>query len=207
MTLVSEKKHPVETKHSRPANLFQVRHFLNIDQDDAFHYLNNLLKSSKTEKSNKIYWFRTPQNPGNETGHAPIQALILKEVRELEKLERLNPQENLKSRIKFFSSFDWTDSSSQVDAKQAVPALLVKIRNIFARHRFDIVVKTEFKEQLAPLDDRPTYSQNFPVPINLENVMLVALALLNKYGIITTLPCSKYESSISGKLKGIYASG
>ena len=74
--------------------------------------------------------------------------------------------------------------------------------DIFARHRFDIGINTEFKvQQLKPLDNRPAYSQSLPAPINLKDNILVELALLHKYGIMTTLPFSNYASPIFAKRK------
>ena len=49
---------------------------------------------------------------------------------------------------------------------------------------------------LRPKDDSPAYSQSLPAPINLKEDILVDLALLHKYGIITTLPFSNYASPI-----------
>ena len=68
--------------------------------------------------------------------------------------------------------------------------------DIFAQHRFDIGINTEFKVQLAPLDNRPVYSQSLPAPIYLKDYILVELSLLHKYGIITTLPFSTDASPI-----------
>ena len=184
---------PEQTKHIRPVNPTSVRHRLNNNHDDAIHYINSLLKTSKPDEVNETYWFPTPQNPGNEQEHTPIQTRILEELRELEQLEKLNPLENIDSRNQFLSNFDWTDSTLQQDARQAVE-ILVKFHDIFARHRFDIGINTEFKVQLTPLDNRPAYSQSLPAPINLKDDILVELALLHKYGIITTLPFSKYAS-------------
>ena len=73
--------------------------------------------------------------------------------------------------------------------------------DIFARHRFDIGINTEFKVQLTPLDNRLAYSQSFPAPINLRDDILVELSLLHKYGIIITLPFSKYASLIFAQRK------
>ena len=57
-------------------------------------------------------------------------------------------------------------------------------------------------EQLNPLkDNRPAYSQRLPAPINFKSDILVELALLHKYGIITTLPFSKYASPIFAEKK------
>ena len=57
---------PEQTKHIRPVNPTSVRHLLNNSHDDAIHYINSLLKTSKNDEVNETYWFPTPQNPGNE---------------------------------------------------------------------------------------------------------------------------------------------
>ena len=141
---------PEQTNHIRPVNPTSVRHVLNNNHDDAIHYINSLLQTTKTDEVNETYWFPTPQNPGKEREHTPIQTRILNELRELEELERLNPLEDTNSRDRFLSNFDLTDSTLQPDAKQAVEDLLVEFHDIFARHRFDIGVNTEFKVQLTP---------------------------------------------------------
>ena len=41
---------PEQTKHIRPVNPTSVRHFLNNNHDDAIHYINSLLKTSKTNE-------------------------------------------------------------------------------------------------------------------------------------------------------------
>ena len=56
---------PEQTKHIRPVNPTSVRHLLNNNHDDAIHYINCLLKTSKTDQVNETYWFPTPQNSGN----------------------------------------------------------------------------------------------------------------------------------------------
>ena len=192
---------PEQTKHIRPVNPTTVRHLLNNSHADAIHYINRLLKTSKNDEVNGNYWFPKPQNPGNEKEHTPIQTRILNELRELEQLEKLNPLENFNSRKQFLSNFDWTDSTLQPDAQQAIENLLVELHDIFARHRFDTGINTEIKVQLTPLDNSPAYSQRLPAPINLKGDILVELALLHKYGIITTLPFSKYASPILAQRK------
>ena len=175
-----------QTKHIRPVNPNSVRHLLNNNNNDAIHYINSLLKTSNTKKVVETYWFPTPQNRGNEREHTPIQTRILSELRELEQLEKLNPLEDTASRKQFLSNFHWTGSTLQPDAKKAVENLLVEFHDIFARHRFDIGINTEFKVLRTPLDNRPAYSQNLSAPINLKDDILEELALLHKYGIITT---------------------
>ena len=183
---------PEQTKHIKPVSPTSMRHLLNNNHDDAIHFINSLLKTSKTDQVNETYWFPTPQNPGIEQEHTPIQTRILNELRELEHLEHLNPQQDKNCRKHFLSNFDWTDSTLPPNAKQAVEDLLVEFDDIFARHRFAIGINTEFKIQLTPLDNRPADSQSLPAPINLKDDILVELALLHKYGIIKTLPFSKY---------------
>ena len=174
---------------------------MNKDHDDAVHYTNSLLKTSKTGEVNKTYWFPTPQKLDNEQDHMRIQTGILNELRELEHLGQLNRLEDTDSRDQFLYSFDWTNSTLQLDAKQAVEDLLVDFHDVFARHHFDIGIKTEFKAQLTTLDNRPAYNQSLPAPINLKNDILLEQALLHKYGIITTLPFSKYASPIFAQTK------
>ena len=141
---------PEQTEHIRPVNPTTVRPLLNNNHDDAIHYINSLLKTSKTYEVNGTYWFPTPQNPSNEREHTPTQTRILNELRELEQLEKLNPLGDTDYRDQFLSNFDCTDSTLQPDAKQAVEDLLVELHDIFARHRFDVGINTEFKVQPTP---------------------------------------------------------
>ena len=59
----------------------------------------------------------------------------------------------------------------------------------------------EFTVKPTPKDDSPAYSQSIPTPVNLKEDILVELALLQKYGIITTLPVSIYASPIFAQKK------
>ena len=159
------------------------------------------MKTSKNDEVIETSWFPTPQNPGNEREHRPIPTRTLNELRDLEQVEQLNPLEYIDSRDQFQCSFDWTVSTLQPDAKQAVEDLLVDFLDMFARHRFDNGINTEFGVQLTPLNNRPAYSQSLSAPINLKDYFLVELALLHKYGIITPLPFSKYASPIFAQKK------
>ena len=103
--------------------------------------------------------------------------------------------------MKFLSHFDWTDTTLSPFEKQHIEDILVHYHDIFARHRFDIGTNREIKVKLTPNDDRPAYSQSLPSPINLKDDITVELALLHRYGIITTLPFSKYASPIFAQRK------
>ena len=59
----------------------------------------------------------------------------------------------------------------------------------------------DFKVKLTPKDDSPAYSQSLPAQINLKEDKLAELAMLLKYGIITTLPFWKYTSPIFAQKK------
>ena len=84
------------------------------------------------------------------------------------------------------------------EEKVKIEDLLAEFHDIFARHRFDKGENEEFKVTLTPKDDSPAYSQSLPAPINLKEDILVELAMLHKYGIITTLPFSEYPSPDKG---------
>ena len=125
----------------------------------------------------------------------------MSELINLQELEKLNPQDDTESRRQLLSNFDWTDSMLQPAEIARIEYLLVEFHDIFARHRFDIGMNEDFKVKLTPKDDSQAYSQSLPTPINLKEDILVELALLHRYGIITTLPFSKYASPIFAQKK------
>ena len=47
---------PEQTKHIRPVNPTSVKHLLDNNHDDAIHYINSLLKTSKTNEVIETYW-------------------------------------------------------------------------------------------------------------------------------------------------------
>ena len=51
---------------------------------DLVTYLTELLRTNKTDQQNNIFWFPTPENPGNTEDHTPIQTRILTELCELQ---------------------------------------------------------------------------------------------------------------------------
>ena len=65
----------------------------------------------------------------------------------------------------------------------------------------DIGLNTEFEVKITPKDDKAVYSQSLPMPIHLKEDLIVDLALMHKYVIITVLPFSKYTSSIFAQRK------
>ena len=191
---------PEQTKHVRPIDPVSTWHLL-TENEDAIYHISSLLKTNRNNAQYEQFWLPTPENPGDEASHTPIQQRFLRELRNLEEIEKLNPQDNEESRQKFFSNFDWKDSMLQQHEVKQIETLFLEFHNIFARHRFDIGVNEEFTAKLTPKDESPAYSQSFPTPVNLKEDILVELALLHKYGIITTLPFSKFASPIFAQKK------
>ena len=120
---------------------------------DLITYLTELLRTNKPDQQTNTFWFPTPENPGNTNEHTPIQTRILKELCELQQKEKLNPNDDSESRIEILKRFDWTDTLLTENEKQAVEDILVEYHDIFARHRMDMGINTEFKVRLTPKDD------------------------------------------------------
>ena len=171
------------------------------EDPDLITYLTELLRTNKQDQQTKTFWFLTPENLGNTEEHTPIQTRILKELRELQLKEKLNPKDDIESRMEFLKRFDWTDTLLTETEKQAREDILVEYHDIFARHRMDIGMNTEFKVKLTPKDDKAVYSQNLPMPIHLKDNLIVELVPMHKYGIITNLTFSKYASPIFAQRK------
>ena len=122
-------------------------------------------------------------------------------MNELKDKEKLNTQESKESRNKFLKRLDLTDTLLTETEKQAIEDILVEYHDIFARHRLDTGKNTEFKVKSTPKDDKAVYSQSVPIPIHLKEDLIVELALVHKYRIITVLPFSKYASPIFAQRK------
>ena len=191
---------PEQSKHIKPVDM-AILSMIPQDDPDMTAYLNEFLRTNKSENQDNTFWFPTPENPRKPEDHTPIQTQILKELNELKDNEKLNPQKSTESRNKFLKRFDWTDTLLNEMEKQAIENILVEYHDIFARHRMDIGMNTEFKVKLTPKDDKAVYSQNLPMPIHLKEDLIVELALMHKYGIITVLPFSKYASPIFAQRK------
>ena len=190
---------PEDTKQIRPIDAAALK--LLDNSDDTHMYVNELIKSSEAEQNDKNLWFPTPGNPANEEEHTPIQRRILKEIRELIKKEKLDPTRDQESRKKFLEMFQWEGSQIEGNDRKQLEQTIVEYNDIFACHRFDIGINNIFKVKLTPKDERPIYTQSLPVPVILKEDLTVELALMHRYGIITTLPFSKYASPIFAQRK------
>ena len=191
---------PEQSKHIKSVDM-AILSMIPQHDPDLTAYLNELLRTNKPEQQHNTFWFPTPDNPGKLEDRTPIQTRILKELNELKDKEKLNVQESKESRNKFLKRFDWTNTLLTETEKQAIENILVEYHDIFARHRMDIGMNTEFKVKLSPKDDKAVYSPSLPMPIHLKEDLIVELALMHKYGIITILPFSKYARPIFAQSK------
>ena len=76
-------------KHVKPIDPVSTWHLLNENEEDAIYYVSSLLKANRNNDQYEQYWFPTPQNPGDEDSHTPIQRRILQELRNLQEAEQL----------------------------------------------------------------------------------------------------------------------
>ena len=191
---------PGQSKFIKPVDM-AILSMIPEGDPDLIIYLTEFLRTNKPDQQKNTFWFPTPENPGNTEDHTPIQTRILTELRELQRKEKLNPKHDIESRSELLKRFNWTDTLLTETEKQAVEDILVEYHDIFARHRMDIGMNTEFQVKLTPKDDKVVYSQSLPMPIHLKEDLFVELALMHKYAIITVLPFSKYTSPIFAERK------
>ena len=156
-------------------------------------FVNPDLKSTK--------WYPTPETCSDPNKLNAIERRIYDEILALRELEKLDPSQSDEQRMNFLKNFNWDESLLTPSQQLQVEELLVKYNSIFARHRFDFGMNTDFKVKLTPQHQEPVYSQSLPTPTNLKDDLLVELALMQEYGIITTLPHSKYSSPIFAQRK------
>ena len=137
----------------------------------------------------------------------PLQREIYDQILKLKEAEKLNPQQSNEDRQNFLQKFPWKNSALTEEQKEQVEELLIEFHDIFAKHRFDVDYNTELKVKLTPEHQLPLYFQGPPTPVHFRDELLVELALMHYYGLITTLSQSKCSSPLfahrkeSGKLR------
>ena len=126
----------------------------------------------------------------------PLQRDIYDQISQFQRLEKMNPKVNPDDRNAFLKKFTWDSCVLTADQKQKLEEFLIEHHNVFAKHRFDVCYNTKLKIKLTPSNPLPVYVQGPPAPIHLRDEILIELALLQFYKIITTLSHSKYSSPI-----------
>ena len=122
--------------------------------------MNELLKTSDSPSPNQNFSFPTPDNPGDPTTHTPIRRRILREIEELEQIQKLDSTASLEDREIFLRQFNWSDSQLTHEDHKDIEQVLVEFNDIFARHSLDIGINHEFKIKLTPKTEEPVYSQS-----------------------------------------------
>ena len=107
---------PEDTKQIRPVDVAMLTTLQ--DPDDTHMYVNELMKSTNNEQNDENLWFPTPENPGNEDEHTPIQRRIIKEIRELIKKEQLDLNKDPESRKEFLDKIQWERSQIEGNDKK-----------------------------------------------------------------------------------------
>ena len=82
---------PEQSKFIKPVDM-AILSMIPEGDPDLVTYLTELLRTNKPDQQNNVFWFPTPENPGNTEDHTPIQTRILTELRELQRREKLNPK-------------------------------------------------------------------------------------------------------------------
>ena len=95
-----------KTKSIRPVDIAALN--LLTDHDDVVAYVNALMQVDSPENTEQKLWFPKPENPGDESEHTPIQQRILRERRELQKLEQLDPKQENALERSFFQCLNGT---------------------------------------------------------------------------------------------------
>ena len=130
-----------------------------------------------------------------------VEKRIYDELVKFKNLEAIQPLSRNEDRKTFLNAFKWSDSVLSDKDKERTEQLLVEFNDIFTRHRLDIGYTHKFSVKLTPDTNRPVYSKTQRISIHLKDDLLVELALLQYYGVITTLPFSRYSSPILAKRK------
>ena len=183
---------------------------------EIFNSVNQILSTGKVHGKNQPkrstpdydkIWFPTPETCPNPENLPSLQRNIYDNIAELQQRNTLDPQQNIGDRETFLKQFDYSKSALTAEQIQEMREILVDFNDIFAKHRFDVGYNTELKVKLTPAHDLPVYVQSPPTPIHLRDEILVELALMQYFSIVTLLPNSKYSSPIfaqrksSGKLR------
>ena len=125
-----------------------------------------------------------------------------------------DPCRNRCTEKRIFVKVNWNDSILKKEEKTRMEHTsdgypLVKYRSIFATQRLHFGNNTDFRVKLTPQHNKLVYPQSLSSSPSLKDDLLVELALVQEYGIMTNLLLTKYSSPIfaqrnrSGKLRNL----
>ena len=84
---------PEQSKHIKPVDL-AILSMVPQGDPDLTAYLNELLRTNKPKQQDNTFWFPTPESPGRNEDHSPIETRILKELNELKENRKQNPKDS-----------------------------------------------------------------------------------------------------------------
>ena len=119
------------------------------------------------------------------------------QMRILEKLHNIEEKKTKRKKIMFNlgrNCFGWTDTLLTETEKQAVKDILGEYYNIFARHRVDVGINTEFKVKIALKGDKALYCQNLPMPIHMKEDSIVELTLCTNMWSLQSYPSQSTQA-------------
>ena len=161
----------------------------------------DIVQMRELEGPTNEVWFATPENTKDPSTLDHFNKRVYDLILECKELEKLDPTKSQDMREKFLSLFNWEGTLFNKEQQAEINELLVKYHGIFARHRFDIGGNDDFKVKLTPSHDDPVYKKSPPTPLHIKEDLKVELAMLQYYGILRTLPYSKYSSPIFAQRK------
>ena len=154
-----------------------------------------------TIKHENGFWFPAPETNPDTSKMSAVEKRIYDELVKFKNLEAIQTLSKNEDRKTFLNAFKWSDGVLSKKDKERTEQLLVEFNDIFTRHRLDIGYTHNFSVKLTPETNRPVYSKTQRISIHLKDDLLAELALLQYYGVLTTLPFSRYSSLIFAKRK------
>ena len=109
--------------------------------DEAEAIINQLFVSPTM---NATKWYPTPESCIEPDKLVAIERRIYDEILALRELEKHDPSKSHEQQMKFLKSFTWDESLPTPSQRLQIEEMLVKYNSIFARHRFDIGMNTDF---------------------------------------------------------------
>ena len=170
-------------------------------QPTEHHTSHDIIDYRPLEGATNEVWFATPENTEDPNTLDQFNRRVYDLITDCREKEKLDPTTSPEKRREFLDQFQWEGTQFNEEQKAQVEDIIVKHHSIFARHRFDIGSNDEFKVKLTPAHDDPVYKKSPPTPLHIKEDLKVELALLQYYGILRTLPYSKYSSPIFAQRK------
>ena len=178
-----------------------------------FHFKKIDTSTGRPHPDYSKLWFPNPATCIDFSYLTPLQREIYDQILQLQRQEKMDHKNIETDKLDFLKKFSWDTCFLNADQKRQLEEFLVEYHDVFAEHRFDVGYNTELKIKLIREHPLPVYVQGPPAPIHLRDEILIELALLPYFNIITTLSHSKYSSPIfvhrisSGKLRILIDSG